>query len=298
MCGIVAFFAQKPLATYRSQITELLRAANERGGHSYGFVLYDKQWRPISEVRTMGKGVAFAPAFASAYGIMYHSRFGTSAPLKPHFSQPIRTVHGYASHNGHVSVNETEEEHHHVGEAYRALDSQHLVHGIEDREPDYVKGLSGYGAVCYVPDAGEWIEVWSDSQAIHMSKSKGVLAVSSVPVPKIGFRWEMHKGGGKVANVTREGIDYDPSAIPLADGWGQWYQGRYGAMTSGKHSSAETTSRWVAGEASRETSRPGPSKAEIVEAQDSLEIETITLDDILEDYPGLSDDEAFRYRNI
>ncbi len=279
MCGIVAFFAEKPLSAYREQVTELLRAANARGGHSYGFVLYDKAWRPITECRTMGKGVTFAPSFASAYGIMYHSRFGTSAPLKPHFSQPIRTVHGYASHNGHVSISETEDEHHHVGEAFRPLDSQHLVHGIEDREPEYVASLSGYGAVCYVPDAGEWLEVWADGQSIHMAKNKGVLAVSSVPVPRIGLKWTAHKENGKVANLTRDGIDYDPSAIPLSAGWGNWYRSRYAAATSGK---ATTT---------HETMRPGPSASAIVKASDdAMEHVDLTLDAILDEYPGLSDD--------
>jgi hypothetical protein len=231
MCGIVAFFAENTtLKPYKQKIEVLVEAANRRGGHSFGYVTFGREGEPLAEVRKMGRGEKLPADVFRAYGILYHARYGTSAPLKPHYSQPVRLVTGYGVHNGHVSGPENER----VGRAYNDLDSCHLLHAVEDYDHAKVAGLSGYGATVVIPDRGSWAEVWADGQDVYMAATRSYFAVSSVSV-KMGVKWTKHRADGETAIVTfsdekYHGVDYTVGSMQLAEVWG--WSNRYRSLTN------------------------------------------------------------------
>ena len=221
MCGIVAFFSKNPLAKHRREITALLQAANARGGHSFGFTLYDSEYRPIGVYRVIGKGVAYTDAMAKAHGILYHARYATSAPILPDFTQPVRLLEGYGAHNGHVSVDEKPYLSEH--DPRFELDSAHLLSAIEDRNAAWIGETSGYGATVYIPDGGKWIEVWSDGQTIFTAKTRKSLIVSSVPVKDLGVKWSAAPDDGDYTFGDLDSGWYrGDRAMPLAESWGSY----------------------------------------------------------------------------
>lgn len=214
MCGIVYFFNKlDTLKRKRQAIEKLLEAANNRGGHSFGFVLFDKEGKPTYEKRANGRGVTWENVMSRAHGILYHARFGTSAPIMPHFAQPFRTAVGYSAHNGHVSDPAVLS----YDSPYYELDSAHLLTALADRSPEVSK-MYGYGAVVEADDRGI-VSAWADHNQIYTASGKSFLAVSSVPVP-VGVKWIPHieQGAFLTASVKapQNGFGVEPDAIRLA----------------------------------------------------------------------------------